>query len=243
MGDDGDAAGELRGFVEVVRREQDRRAVPLQRADEFPEHPPGLRVEARRGFVEEQQLGAPDDAERDVDATLLAAGELRDAGAGLRRQADGGDDLVDVAGARVVAGELPQLLAHREHPRLSRRLQHDADALPPAAVGAPRIGAEDAHVSRRAVPVPLEDLDRRGLTGPVGPEEREGLAALDVEGEPGHGHAIAVGLAQVADPHRWFCHGSSVRPARPGRQPSSGGAPIPRSGEGRRSASTTSPTV
>ena len=65
--------------------------------------PPRLGVEARGRLVEEEQLGPADDAERDVDPAALPARELRDAGLRLRLEADGGDDLVDVARGRVEA--------------------------------------------------------------------------------------------------------------------------------------------
>src|SRR5690606_20486944 len=75
--DDAAPVGELLGLVEVVRGEQDARALVAEAADELPELAPRLGVEARGRLVEEEQLGAPDDAEGDVDAALLAAGELR----------------------------------------------------------------------------------------------------------------------------------------------------------------------
>ena len=70
--DDAGAIAELRGLVEVVRGQQDRGALGLERPDELPELAPSLGVEARGGLVEEQQLGPPDDAEGDVDAALPA---------------------------------------------------------------------------------------------------------------------------------------------------------------------------
>ena len=99
-GDDADPVGELLGLVEVVGREQDGRAAVGEGADELPEVAAGLRVEAGRGLVEEEQLGVADDAEGDVEATALAAAELADPVVGLVLEGDGGDDLVDVAGRR-----------------------------------------------------------------------------------------------------------------------------------------------
>ena len=71
---------ELGGLVEVVGGEQDGRPLGFQLTDEGPEVAPGLGVESRGRLVEEQQLGAADDAEGDVDPTTLAAREPGDAG-------------------------------------------------------------------------------------------------------------------------------------------------------------------
>src|SRR5690606_9051989 len=106
------AVAELGGLVEVVGGEQDGGALVAERADEFPELPARLGVEARGGLVEEQQLGAANDAEGDVDAALLAAGEFRDAGPRLLGEPDSVDGLVDVARVRVEAREVGELLAH-----------------------------------------------------------------------------------------------------------------------------------
>ena len=73
---DHDALGELVGLVEVVRGEEDRRAGrPAQVDDVLPEVGAAVRVEAGRRLVEEQQLGAVDEPERDVEPALLAARE------------------------------------------------------------------------------------------------------------------------------------------------------------------------
>src|SRR5690606_9483810 len=126
-GDDAAAVGELLRLIEVVGGEQDARALVAEASDELPELAAGLGVEAGGRLVEEQQLGASDDAEGDVDAALLAARELRDACTRLLLEADGGDHLVDVARIRIEPGEVTQLLAHGGGARLARRLQHDAE--------------------------------------------------------------------------------------------------------------------
>src|SRR5690606_19213161 len=138
-----------------------------------PELAASLGVEARRGLVEEQQLGAPDDAEGDVDPPLLTAGELRDTGGGLLFEADGGDHLLDVARIRVEPGEVAQLLAHRRGARLAGRLQHDAELRLPGEGRVARVDAEYAHLAARAVAVALEDLDRGGFAGAVRAEQGE----------------------------------------------------------------------
>src|SRR5690606_7429698 len=145
---------------------------------------------------EEQQLGASDDAEGDVDAALLTTRELGDARVRLLLEPDGGDRLVDVTRVRVEAGEVPQLLAHRRGARLAGRLQHDAEPCLPGQVAVVGVDAEHAHLARRAVAVALEDLDGGGFAGTVGAEQGEGLSAADVEVDAAHGFDIPVPLAE-----------------------------------------------
>src|SRR5690606_9386939 len=80
-GDHPSPVAQLGGLVEVVSGEQDRGALGFEPVDEAPKLTASLRVEAGSRFVEEQQLGTTDDAECDVDAATLAAGELADEGA------------------------------------------------------------------------------------------------------------------------------------------------------------------
>ena len=80
VGHDAGAITELRRFVEIVRGEQNRGAFGLQLVDEGPELASRLRVEARRGFIQEEQLWTSDDAERYIHPTSLTAGEPPDAG-------------------------------------------------------------------------------------------------------------------------------------------------------------------
>ena len=79
VGEDQNAVGEPLGLVEVVRGEQDRRALEVREpVHEVVELPSRLGVEAGRGLVEEQQLGPPDDPDRHVQAPALAARERDD---------------------------------------------------------------------------------------------------------------------------------------------------------------------
>src|SRR5262249_44258643 len=71
--DDGHAVGELLGLVEVVGRQQDRRAERAERANRLPGLAARLRVEARRRLVEEDQVRVADQREAEVEAALLPA--------------------------------------------------------------------------------------------------------------------------------------------------------------------------
>ena len=89
-------------------------------------------IEAGRRLVEEDQLRVSDQAEPEVEAALLAAGERAHAGVALLREADDLDHLLRVAWRRVVAGEHAEALADGERRVEGRGLEHDADALAPA---------------------------------------------------------------------------------------------------------------
>ena len=64
------------GLVHVVRRQQDGPALGAEAADDVPELPARLRVEAGRRLVEEQQLRVADQGAGHRQPLLLAAGEL-----------------------------------------------------------------------------------------------------------------------------------------------------------------------
>ncbi len=169
------------GLVQVVGGEQDRRAGVGQALDQAPELAAGLRVEAGGRLVQEQQLGAADDAERDVEPAALAAGQAGRAGVALLRQADQLDRLVRPHRVGEVGRHRADPLAHGQLAGLGQvvdPLQDDADAGLPLGGRPGRVVPEHRHVAAVPAAVALEDLDRRRLAGPVRPEQREHLAAL-----------------------------------------------------------------
>src|SRR4029078_1871920 len=89
-----------------------------------------------------QDLRTPDERPAEVEPPLLAAGERLHAVAGLVREPDQIDHVVDVARTTVVAREHAVHLADGERRRQLRLLENDADPLAVAAVAPPRIDAE-----------------------------------------------------------------------------------------------------
>ncbi len=86
------------------------------------------------------------------------------------------------------------------HPIRQRRALQLAAELRPEPVGVPdRVETEHAHVPGVGPPESLEDLDGRGLAGPVGADQAQHLARMDVEVEPVDDHPAAVRLGQPAD--------------------------------------------
>ena len=74
------------GLGDVVGREDDARAGGDARVDELPEPRALARIERRRRLVEQQHRGVGDQADRDVDALAVAAGEAADLIAGALAQ-------------------------------------------------------------------------------------------------------------------------------------------------------------
>ena len=77
--DDGDAVGDALGFLHVMRGEEDGDLLLfVEFLDVGPELVAGLRVQAERGLVEEDDLGRVQQAARDFQTPPHAAGELLD---------------------------------------------------------------------------------------------------------------------------------------------------------------------
>ena len=82
-----DAVGELLRLVEVVRREENRRAERAKRADHVPGGSACCRVESRGRLVQEHELGISDERDTEVESSLLPAGERLDARVALLARA------------------------------------------------------------------------------------------------------------------------------------------------------------
>lgn len=77
-------AGQCLRFLQIVRGQHDRRPLVAQVAYQLPCATPGTGVEARRRLVQEQQARRVQDAERQVQAALLASGQVLYAGVGIQ---------------------------------------------------------------------------------------------------------------------------------------------------------------
>ena len=166
-----------------MRCQEHRLAEVAKATDRVPGPPTGLRIEAGRGLVEEDELRVADEGEPEVETTQLPARECPHARSGALLEADELDYLTGVSRPRVVAGEEVERLAHRERRIHGGRLEDDPDARPIRSRRRPRVDAEDARLAAVAAPVALEDLDRGRLPGAVRTEEGEHLARLDSEVE------------------------------------------------------------
>jgi hypothetical protein len=154
------------------------------------------------GLVQEEQFRIAGQRNRDVQATLLAAGQPHDPAVALAGEPDDVDHLVDRTRMRVAARVHRDRLGHGQVAIDPGRLEHDPD--PRLELGAVTARVEAQHGDLAAVPAPvaLEDLDRCRLAGTVRPEQREDLAERYVEVDARDGVHAAVGLDESAYSHR-----------------------------------------
>ena len=190
-----------------------------QALDQAPELPAGLRVEAGRRLVQEQQLRAADDAERDVQPAALAAGqrwtrERRASRPGRpARSTSSGSQRVGVVAPRSAAptrATVSSLDWPGRRPAAGRCRCGTATPRSPCAGSCP----STRDLAAVAAAVALEDLDRRGLAGAVRPEQREHLAARARRGRarrrrPAPGTSCA---GRTPGSPRRSCHRSSRAP-------------------------------
>ena len=117
-----------------------------------------------------------------------------------------------------------------------RLLQDDADALAELLLASRGVVTEDGHLTRIALPVALEDLDRRRLARAVRTEQAVDLPFRDLEADAADGFVRAVRLSEIADDDRRCAHegkSSTTAPAggNAGSVPSPSAAAIrPQSG-------------
>ena len=186
MVDDDDVAGEAVGFLEVLRGEQDCRAVTHQFLDDAPQILAALCVEAGRRLVEEEDGRAGDERGRQVEPAPHAARVGLEDAVTRVGQAEGREELVGPPrrDPAVQVGEPPDhvdVLAPGEvlvdGGVLARQPDQAADHVGllhhvvPEDAGAPRVGFEDGG----------EDAHGRRLAGTVGAEQAEHGAGLDGE--------------------------------------------------------------
>lgn len=175
------------------------------------------------GSSRSSSFRAADHTERHVQAPALTAGERLDAAARLLLQTDQADDFLGVAGLRVVAGEVPHGLAHRQLGGCGFVLPDDADARAPCARAGRRIRTEHRDLARVPAAVALEDLHRGALARSIGSEQAEHLALPYAQIDAVDCGHVSVLLAQPPYVHRELlrvcCHADEppAEPNVPGR--------------------------
>jgi hypothetical protein len=196
------SVGEPLGLVHVVRRQEDRGAAVGEALDDRPGLSARRRVEPGGGLVEEQQLGPADDAQAEVDPSLLAAREATDARVGLRCEVDEVEHLAHRPRCGEEPAEHAQRLGDGELGIEAGRLHDEPDAGTPAPVASPRVDAQDGHSAGARSQVALEDLERRRLAGTVAAEQGDDLARTDLEADVVDGDHRAEAVRQVLDGDR-----------------------------------------
>ncbi len=140
----------------------------------------------------------------------------------LARQSDDVDDRVDRARVGKHLGIERDRLMDLQLALERTRLQDDTDALAEPAAPVAGIVPQHRHLAPVAMAMTLQDLERGGLSGPVGTEEREHLALLDRETHPVHGAVLTVAFLEMLDHDRGIGHGSHGSDRRPPSEASGG---------------------
>ena len=204
MVDDGDPIGQLVRLLEVLRGQQQRRAL----ADELPHRRPDLiaaaGIESSRGLVEEQDSWPGQQARGEIKPAARPArvgpcravgrvGELE-----LRQQFVG-------SLARLGLGEAEQAAEHEEvlsatedlvdRGKLSGQPQHLADGVGVSDdVAAEHLGSARVWLEQRG-----KHTNKRRLAGPIGAEERKDRSLGYLEVDPGEGRSRTEALDDAVD--------------------------------------------
>ena len=198
-----EAVAQLLGLVHVVGGQHERDALLLEPVEAVPQDVAGLRVEAGRRLVEQQQLGLVDQRAGDRDPPLHPARQRLDLARGPLGELHEVEQLGGAAlalGPREVevAAVDDQVLGDRELVVELVGLRHDAEAGADRPAVRRRVEAEHPQRAggrrRRAADHP----HRRRLAGAVRSEEPERLAAVDLDVDPVDGREVAEPLDEPA---------------------------------------------
>ena len=180
--DDPDPVGELVGLLEVLGGEED--GDPLlagEAGDLVPERRPALRVEPGRRLVEEEDPGAVDEGEGEVEAPFhpaRVAGDLAVGGVGepdpLDQRVAAGDPLL--ARKAVQRRLQPHVVAGGQVRIEGRFLERGADRRPHRRAFADDVVAGDPGAAAGRRQQRRQHVDRRRLAGAVRAEEAVDLA-------------------------------------------------------------------
>jgi hypothetical protein len=183
--DDQNAIAQPFGLVEIVGGQHDTDPFVAKLVDDVAHHQACGGIDAGGGFVEERDLRPPDDRERERKSLLLAAGKSTPGRRRNRGQPDAFQERIGILRSRpVIRCEQPHRISavHRDVDPVA--LQHDADAgSEPLRVFA-GVEAKNACNARRRYAVALQRLDRGGLSGPVGAEQRQDAPGVLGERNP-----------------------------------------------------------
>src|SRR5215213_6027681 len=182
--DERDPVAQLLGLFEVVRREQDRRALGVDPLDVVPELEPQLDVDARGRLVEDQQPRPVHQRAREDQPPLHPARQRARAVVALGRERERveqlGRALAPLAPRHAeVAAVIVERLLEREEPVEVEVLRRQPDRQPRLGVVVDGVVAEHADRARRRLREPRRAVDQRRLAGAVGPEQAEELTRAD----------------------------------------------------------------
>src|SRR5262245_10302757 len=201
--DHADAVGHVLGLFDVVRGEDDGHARRAQGAHELPHVAPQFDVDAGGRLVEEQDARLVRQRLGDHHPPLHAAGQRHDLVVFLVPQRQIFQHFSDEVGILPLAEQAAAERHRRPHGLEGvggELLRHQADQRPRRAVVRDDVVPADSDGAFRWRHDPADDVDQRGLAGPVGAEKRKDLAAADVQVDVLEClEARRIGLAEVGD--------------------------------------------
>ena len=188
-GDLEDAGGQLGHEPAIVSDEDQGSVVGLERLDQSLD---GFEIEVVGGFVEDQDVGVVDGESGEDQPSGLAAGEARDLFLDLIAREEhlgelGADPADGLAGTGGAEPALHGALGIREEFAVILGEVAREDLVTP--LDGSGIGLEMAH----------DDLEQGGLADPVGSDDRQSVAAAEVEGDPVEDLLVAEGLGDSLD--------------------------------------------
>ncbi len=200
--EDRDPVGEVLGLVEVLRREQHRRALARERLDGPPHLEPRLRVEPRRRLVEEEHGRVADEAHRDVEAAAHAPGVgPRPLPARVGQREPREQVVGDPTGVREASqlGDEHEVLPPGEDLVDGGELPGQADGLADLRRRGGDVVAVDRGRSAVGPQQRGQDPHHRRLAGAVGAEQGVDGAGRDAQVDAREHRVVAVGLGESAD--------------------------------------------
>ncbi len=184
--DDGDDVCERVGFLQILRRQQQRRSFTDEIADDVPHRNPTAWIETGGRFVQEQQPWVADESRGEIKAAAHPTGVGFDDAV---RRAGQRELFEQLAGAEV-RGAARQLVKPAEHPQVlgGGEVLVDGGILP-GQTDEPAQLLRVAHhvVTEYGRPTAVgpqqggQDADGRGLAGTVGAEQTEDRALRDLQ--------------------------------------------------------------
>src|SRR5215218_6484509 len=177
---DDEAVAEAGGLLHVVGGQHQRLALVRERPEPVPHEMPRLRVEARGGLVEHDDLRIVDEGPRDQEPALHPTGELLHPGIYLVGELHEVEERVRplqdrLPGEIVVPAVDEQVFAYLELVVEVVLLRDDPDAALYLALVAVHVEAGHRELAARRYDRAVDHLHRRGLPRPVGAEETETL--------------------------------------------------------------------
>ena len=171
------------GLVHVVGRQHDAEAFGAQPVDQVPHRHTSLRVQTRRWLVEKQQARPVHQRTRDHQPSAKAAGQRLGLVAGVRREREALEQLVDAPAhlersGPEVAGRDLEILAHREI-AVERVVLRTHAQLPLEAIEITRdVRALEADRAGVGAQKAVEHPERGRLAGAVRAEQPEHLPGV-----------------------------------------------------------------